>query len=154
MEGLTRNAKSTWDGESTQRLLLTDRYTPEPNSAGFLLDEHEHYSSSHSSNSTNEDYDMLDKSPQQTGDGSSQLTEGDLGSKISSATASFSASNISKPASQDTGPQMVEDEILKYQTIASKHPTEERVPIILVHGAFHTPQVRPHSPFINIRARA
>lgn len=149
MEGILRNPERIWDADDPQKPLFVGHYTPEPNSAGCLLDDHEHYSSSPSNDPSDEDYNMVDRVSQSMSDGSSQFTEAGTGSKSSSATASFSAADSSKPTSQGATMHAVEDEILKYRTISSKNPTDNRVPIILVHGSFHDPQVRTlsHSSF-------
>lgn len=141
------NTAMSWDGGNTKRVLF-DLTNYDENSAGALLDDYATFSSSpvntSSDESFNVDYEMLDI---QNDVANNQGTEaGQQTVADSFATPQTNAKAQAQPA-QATPPKahhsILEDTALNYITIYPKTPNCSQVPIILIHGDFHTPKASP-----------
>ena len=142
------NTAMAWEGGSTKRILFDLTGDSDGNSAGALLDDYATFSSSPPTSSSNEsfevDYDRLDAQGESAGCQNTQAAQASVGNPFDmSAAQAPPLTQPFQPTSQGTDHYIMEETALSYLTMYPKTPNSSRVPIILVHGDFHTPKVCP-----------
>lgn len=154
----------------TKRLPARNTYTNVPNSVLGLLDDYQYYSNPPpEAASSDGDWDMDAQEDQGTSDGStqppetvsgaiSQTTEFGIQQKSQTfvnlvecteapsdqplpLTGSTIKTDTPKTTMEHASPQSYESDVPKFETFKSRHSDSKKVPIVLIHGDFHTPQV-------------